>query len=102
MKTEDLVVMQLLSLADGTPTPMDGHFLVAYDPSIEGRDSTGKVLLCKLETSPNLKDALKLPFLQMAELWRKSYGMRPDNQPNRPLTAFSVVLIPLGEAEKQQ
>lgn len=46
-----------------------------------------------LLTVPELREAFVFATQTAAfEAWRVSYGMRPDGKPNRPLTAFTVIV----------
>jgi hypothetical protein len=82
-------IMQIAQLADGTSTPFDGKYIVAYNAS--GPDSPG--MRCLLEVTDDPALALRLPAAELLELWRsvdQRQPLRPDGQPNRPLTAFTV------------
>ena len=61
-----------------------------YDPSRDGVDPNGRTMSAHLVTTPDRDKALDLPIAEIFELWRRSHGIRPDGEPNRPLTAFNV------------
>jgi len=84
VKAGDAVVMRAL---DG---PLEGEYLVAYDPEAEG----GKGFV---ESTPDLQKARRFTF---AEAWQtlgtvpRSKPTRPDGKPNRPLTATTWQILP--------
>jgi len=85
------VVMKILGLLDGTPTPFDDQYVVVYDPTQQGFTPDGVPMLCLLETTPDIDQATH--FVDATEamtLYRQSDGVRPDGRPNRPITAFNV------------
>ena len=91
-------VLKIYGLANGGPTPFDGQYLVEYDPTRDGVDPNGDPMSAHLVTTPDVGKALK--FQTAAEamaLWRKEHGIRPDGLPNRPLTAFTVEVLPAWE-----
>jgi hypothetical protein len=73
------------------PLPI-GAWVASYDP--EGDHRAGA---CSLTHDPN--EALRFHTARDAwALWQRQSVTRPvrsDGQPNRPLTAFSIVLRPL-------
>jgi hypothetical protein len=82
-------ILRIIALAIGGPTPLDGKYVVAYDPS--GQLVSGLVVT----DDPAL--AFRAPAATLLELWRSVdplHPTRPDGQPNRPLTAFSVQTMP--------
>lgn len=82
-------VVTIAGRADGTRTDLDGDYLVTYDP--DAHDGGGDVL-----TSPNIEDATRFASAREAWLvWQMQSGvrpLRPDGQPNRPLTAFNIII----------
>jgi hypothetical protein len=91
-------VIQIASLIDGTRTPFDGQYVVEYDPGRQGFEpGTGKPMLCHLVTTPDIESATRYTKLEALALWRAvdpEHPVRRDGKPNRPLTAFSVVIAP--------
>lgn len=86
-------IMLIVELSTGEPTPFDGKYLVAYDAS--GPDSPD--LTCWLEVTDDPAQALRAPAGELLELWRsvdQRRPVRPDGQPNRPLTAFTIQTLP--------
>lgn len=76
-------VLQIEGFADGSPTDVAGHYVVAYDP--DGA----------LELTPDRIKARHFLSARDAFLtWRAQASppnhLRPDGKPNRPLTAFTV------------
>ena len=93
-------VMQLVRLADGTRTSLDGTYLKSYDP--DARGGRGEI---QATHDPN--NALKFGGKSEAMmLWKKPSKVHPirlsDGKPNRPLTAWTVTILPLKEAIKDQ
>jgi hypothetical protein len=93
-----LIVLQIVGLNTGEPTPFDGQYLKEYDCSRDGRSPDGRRLLAHIVTTPNIEDAMHLK--DMAEfhaVWAAidpRNPVRSDGKPNRPLTAFSVMAVP--------
>jgi len=82
-------MMRIIGLANGAKHPYAGQYLKAYDPDdgVHGR----------IEVTRDPTKALELPRSELIALWRqssKTIPLRPDGQPNRPLTAFSVEIRP--------
>jgi len=91
------VAILLLETAYGTPTEFDGKYVAAYDPSYVTPDGSydGGIL----EVTDDLAAAMAFPTLTAAYAkYRESYGIRPDGEPNRPLTAWSVTFEQIPEA----
>lgn len=82
--------MKLVSTAAGVPTEFDGCYVVEYDPTyVHPQGYDGGIL----RVTANRAEAMRFETIGAAlELWRKSYGNRADGEPNRPLTAWSVML----------
>jgi hypothetical protein len=87
-------VIRLLGFAVG-PLFDVPQFLAAYDP--EAHDGQGQAT-----GTLRLAEALRFPSFKAAtDCWRSIPDSRPareDGQPNRPLTAFHVEIIPIGDA----
>jgi hypothetical protein len=83
----------------GHPLQADvsGQYLAAYDPD----DRAGG-----WRWSPDLADAMVFADAGAAySCWTavcSRQPVRPDGQPNRPLTAFTVAMIPQSEAAQQE
>ena len=80
-------VIKIVQRADGSPTPEAGRYIVQFDhDALRGR-GTGHYL-------PEVKYALRFPNAAAAmAFWRRQSvlrPMRPDGEPNRPLTAYTV------------
>jgi len=79
--------------ADGRPQPdYEGLFLKAHD--IEWGEGRGR-----FDWTPNLDDAEKFASMdEIMELWRSVPKCHPvrttDGKPNRPLTAFTIEIMP--------
>jgi hypothetical protein len=72
-----------------------GHLLRAYDP--EAYEGRGAADWTRIPEDAMMFEAMSDAFI----LWRtipQSRPVREDGAPNRPLTAFSVEIIPLEDA----
>ena len=89
----------LTGLVTGEPTPFDGQWLAAYDPTRPGVDPHGKPMIAHVVTTDDSFQALEFGSLAEAEeCWKRSFGVRRDGRPNRPLTAFMIEVLPSGIA----
>jgi ribosome modulation factor len=83
-------VMMLVGLANGDASPLEGEYLVEYDPPAmraDGRGYEGGTIA----TSRDITKAIQFEDAgALLECWRKANGTRPDGKPNRPLTAYTV------------
>lgn len=78
----------------GVATPA-GLYLVDYDP--DGNDGYGDA---EFTNDPN-KARTFTTQMEAYELWRAVPTVRPnrtDGNPNRPLTAYTIEVLPLAEA----
>ena len=87
-------VIRILSLVNGERSSFDNEYVFEYDPHytdpVYGYDGGNLV------TTPDPDKALKFEDAKSAfELWRASHGTQPDGKPNRPLTAFTVEIVPV-------
>lgn len=84
-------VMLCVGLANGAPTPDKGKWLAAFDP--EAMDGRGLAAW-----TSDRKRAYR--FHDPETAWRVWHAIpanrttRPDGKPNRPLTAYSVMVEP--------
>ena len=92
-KMANLVVLQLVGMASGEPTPFDKQYLVEYDPTRGGTSPDGRPMVAHIVTTPERDKALKLTVQEAFKLYKQSYGIRLDGKPNRPLTAFNIQII---------
>lgn len=87
-------VMKILGLVNGGQTPFDGQYLAEYDPDREGTDPNGDPMLAHIVCTPDKRYAMHFDgFADFHATWAQvstRWPVRPDGQPNRPLTAFSV------------
>lgn len=87
-----LLAVACLGLADGSSAgELDGAWLVSYDPA--GCDGYGEGAW-----SPDPADAALFTPEEWAELWTAAPAnrpLRPDGKPNRPITRFSTVVVPV-------
>lgn len=84
------VVMKLWGAANGAPTRYDGQFLKAFDFNA----NNGQGLA---DMTPDLQYAKRFPTMADALTFRNrvpaSRPLRPDLQPNRPLSATNWEFI---------
>lgn len=80
------VVIQLVGLVRGEPTPFDGEYLQDYNPRWGGR------MEAHLVTTPVKEEGMRFADTVAARReWMRWDGVvRPDGLPSRPLTAFNV------------
>jgi hypothetical protein len=90
-------VIRIDGLAGGR-SPFDGEYLLEYDPERDGRDPQGAPMIAHIVTTAKLEEALRFDSgTDATECWRqvcKRNPTRPDGQPNRPLSAFTVTIAP--------
>jgi len=84
--------LKIVSLASGGKSPFDDTYIVEYDPTRRGVDPHGRPMSAHLIVTDDPTKALEGNAAELLNLWRKSYGVRDDGKPNRPLTAFTVML----------
>jgi hypothetical protein len=86
-----MVIIRIEQLTSGESTEFDGQYVVDYNPARIGVSPSGLRMICYLKCTPDKTQARQFASLREAvEFYRKSYGLRPDGQPNRPLTAYTV------------
>lgn len=87
-------VIKLVGLAGGVRTAYDGQYIVEYDPDRTGCDPDGRPMLAHVITTPDRTKAKR--YADAGEAWAdwsrvsRLWPRRPDGQPNRPLTAYTV------------
>ena len=85
-------VLRIVSDAGGRATEHEGRYVVDCD--VDARRGRGV-----LKTSDSPLEARQFDnALEAMEYWRRQSNvtpLRPDGQPNRPLTAYSVEVRPL-------
>lgn len=89
-------VMQFICRTDGAPTPIDGHYLVEFDPNRDGgEDSVWEE--CQFVTTEKHSEALQASFVELFEIYRQVSEREPtrpwDGKPNRPLTAMMMRIL---------
>lgn len=98
-----MVVMQIVGLVGGGSSEFDGQFLKEYDPDREGISPGGLPMLAHVVTTLDPDDALTWEKGSEAlEEWRRQSTVWPTRPlvggENRPLTAFTVEVMPLERA----
>jgi hypothetical protein len=85
-----MIVIRIVSDALGQRTHFDGLYVSKFDP--DAHQGRGEV-----RASRELKDALTFESHESAHtFWKQSSKVqpwRPDGKPNRPLTAYNVILV---------
>lgn len=90
---EQRIKLRLLRRADGGPHDASGSFVVSYDPHYhlpDGQYDGGYLITTR---DPNA--ATLFTLAEAFNLWRSGpvcecHHLRPDGEPNRPLSAFNV------------
>lgn len=84
------MVIQIVRRATWEPSLDDGQYLSAFDPHPLPHG------VVRLVRDPHR--ALRFASAAEAwEFWRQAHGTRPDGEPNRPLTAWTIYIEPLVE-----
>jgi hypothetical protein len=78
--------IQLVCAADGRRTTVDGHYVQDFSPEPAPHGT--------LQTTRDPLKARVFDSTEALEFYRQAHGTRPDGEPNRPITAFTVVLEP--------
>jgi hypothetical protein len=85
-----MITLRLIGLHSGEPTELDGLYVVDYDPTPIADGDKRFVHVIATERRdlarqfPTLEEAIQ--FYRM----ESTAGPRPDGQPNRPLTAYTI------------
>lgn len=88
------IVLRVVEMASrpGEYLPVSGQYLETYDP--EAYDGRGSAMF-----TPNLERAKKFESVADAmRTWREVPASRPlrdDGRPNRPLTSFTMEILPI-------
>lgn len=87
------VVIRLVACTQG-PSPFEGQYLASYDADAGPHVyPTGT-----LTATPHKSDALRFASaVEAFALWRSTSTrtpVRPDGRPNRPLTAWTIEVVP--------
>jgi hypothetical protein len=89
------MIIRLLGLCSGEPHESSGRWVVYYDP--EHHNESGRYDGGELLTTCVRAEATNYSIEEAFRLWQSGptcacHRKRADGQPNRPLTAFNVVL----------
>lgn len=86
-----MFVLRIVCRADGAKSPADGLYVKSFDPNAMGR---GHVALCR-----HPAEAVAFPDKESAvHYWEQpstAIPVRPDGRPNRPMTAYTVEIVPI-------
>ncbi len=91
--TAKRVTIRIIGLAAGGPSEFDDTYVREYDPSVLTVDGGYDGGVLKVTDDP----AHAKQFADASEAvayYRQSYGLRPDGESNRPLTAWTVEIAP--------
>ncbi len=95
------LVVQIVGLVSGVPSSFDGKYLVEYDPERDGISPDGRPMVAHIVVSSNKAEAKVFADLEEARAcWAqvpKRQPVRRDGKPNRPLTAFTVTMLPFAD-----
>lgn len=87
-----MIIIQIVSLATGLPCKEADMYLKDFD--VDAFCGCGH-----LTVTPDIDDARRFPTVQEAfQFWRRQSKVRPyrpDNKPNRPLTAYTIEMVPV-------
>lgn len=93
-----MTTIRIIHRVDGRPSELDGSYVVEYNPLISGRDADG-VPWVHLITTRRRKDAKQFPDARAAvKYYFQEKGIRPDGEPDRPLTMYTVAVEPNEES----
>lgn len=85
-----MLVLQLIADALGEPSPFEGKYLKKFDPEFDAYDGL-------IEVTADLSEALRFADFEAGlACWKqqsRTVPLRPDGEPNRPLTAFTVRFV---------
>lgn len=90
-------LMRLLGLSTGAPHAFSGQYVVSYDPDYHWAD--GSYDGGRLECTPDIRKAGRFTLGQLMTMRCASpkcqcHRLRPDGEPNRPLSAFHIEGLP--------
>ena len=90
----------IYGLHSGRPSPFDHQWVTRYDPQYIHPEDPLQYDGGILETSPRAGDAMLFDDAAAAfEKWREvspePFNVRADGRPNRPLTAYTVGVLPI-------
>ena len=99
-------VLKITERVDGAKSPVDGHYVIEYDPSRDG-DENSMADEIQIVTTPNWRDAKRFDTQEEATAyWQQVNERQPerpwDGKPNRPLTAFSTEVQAIRLEETQR
>lgn len=90
-------VVQIIGLAVGGKTALDGMWLVEYDPERDGVSPDGRPMNCHIEATYDRSAAKVFSGLPEAHVYiyrvsRRSPFRPGDGAPNRPLSAYTLCI----------
>lgn len=90
------VGVRLLGLHHGARSPLDGQWLVDYDPTRPGTGPQGQRMNAHIVCTPDPTKARRFPDMAAAldYVQTTSGRVRGDGQPDRPLTSYHLAIEP--------
>ena len=82
-------VVLIHGAGNGTPTPHDGRYVVAWNPHTEYG-------VLELDSTADIARARRFAADEAMREWRATSSkapLRPDGKPNRPLTGLTIVIV---------
>lgn len=89
------VAILIVNNAAGLPCPERGHYVQSMD--FEAMEGFGHLTVTK-DIRKALHFAKVVEAMEFMHTVPKCHPKRPDGKPNRPMTAFTVGIIPVEEA----
>lgn len=90
------VTIRLLGLNGGGATPLDGQWLVEYDPTRPGTGPGGEPMTAHIVCTPDPAAARRFPSVVAAHACWTAESGQPYPR-NRPLTAYNIDISPAPE-----
>jgi hypothetical protein len=84
--------IRLLELADGRSIPNAGEYLLHYSPN--AGNGQGEVLTTPQRDAARAYPSTAAALEEVLRIADPPHDRRDDGQPNRPLTAFSIEIVP--------
>ena len=90
----DEFIIYIAATADGSFSNATSQYLLSF--SVHDPMRRGYITTTKNATQAKRFESQRAAF----EFWQQQHGLRDDGKPNRPLTAFTVEVLPLSASCK--
>ena len=94
-----MVIIKVLALASAGPSINDDTYLKEFD--FEARNGLGTII-----TTDSIQEAKSFSGIaEAAEFWKTistTRPIRPDGKPNRPFTAYTILMVPIKYADDEE